>query len=90
MEDRRLDRIEQKIDKLSEVVISMAHVEEKLVTLEEQQGLMLEKIYDTDQKYHKVERRIDANEVTIVIINRLFWIIVTALAGAYVVQTFLG
>jgi hypothetical protein len=90
MEDRRLDRIEQKIDKLSEVVISMAHVEEKIVSLEEHQDLMLEKIYDADQRYHAVERRIDSNEVTIQVINRIFWIAVTALTGAYLVQNFVS
>ena len=33
-DDRRLDRIEEKIDRLSETVISLARAEEKLIALE--------------------------------------------------------
>lgn len=88
--DRRLDRIEQKIDKLSEVVISMAHVEEKIANLEEHQSLVLEKIYDAETRHNAMDRRVSSNEVTIKVINRVFWILTTALltggVGTYLVN----
>jgi hypothetical protein len=89
--DRRLDRIEQKIDKLSEVVISMAHVEEKLANLEEHQSLILEKIYDADTRHFEMDRRVSSSEITIKVINRIFWILVTALitgaVGSYLLAS---
>jgi hypothetical protein len=87
-ENRRLEVIENKIDRLSEVVISMARVEEKIANIEENQQQFLEKIYAGESKVTALEKRVDSNEITTKVIERIFWIGITALVGAYLVNVF--
>lgn len=76
--DQRLDRIESKIDKLAETVISLARAEEKLISLEEDRQATHERFEKHENRITNVEKKVDENEVTVKVINRLFWIIVTA------------
>lgn len=89
-DDKRLDRIEEKIDKLAETVISLARAEEKLVALEDDRQIIHERIDKQNNRIATVEKKTDENEVTIRVINRLFWIIVsagiTALAAYITIQ----
>ena len=88
MEDQRLDRIEIKLDKLTEAVTAIARVEEK--------------IYASSQKIDRLEYRLDVNEgeldnlkgivslntVTVKASERIFWIIFSAFVslGVYFLQ----
>ncbi len=78
----RLDRIEQKIDQMSEAIIALARAEEKIITLTEfgkQQG---EQILTLINRVDKLEELVRKNASTVEIINRLFWIITAAAATA--------
>lgn len=83
----RLDRIEQKIDKMSEIVITLARAEEKLINLEIARNRQEEVNDAVDERLSEVERLSNDNEVTIRVINRIFWILVSAglvaLVGRY-------
>lgn len=83
----RLDRIEQKIDKMSEIVITLARAEEKLINLEIARTRQEEVNDAVDERLSEVERLSNDNEVTIRVINRIFWILVSAglvaLVGRY-------
>lgn len=82
-ETHRLDRIEAKIDKLSETVISLARAEEKLISLENDKKFLMERMVKNEEKIEVVEKKVDETSVTIRVINRLFWIvIVAAVTGA--------
>lgn len=85
-EDKRLDRIEEKIDKLSETVISLARAEEKLVMLEDDRKTINERLNRHSDRIDDIETKVDETAVTIKIVNRLFWIIMTAVSGALAAQ----
>lgn len=88
VENSRLDRIEEKIDKLSETVISLARAEEKLIALTEDNKDTRERLRDMENRVTDVDRKIDNYAVTVKVINRIFWIVVsvsaTVLAGSFV------
>jgi exonuclease VII large subunit len=77
-EDTRLDRIEAKIDKLSETVISLARAEEKLISLENDKKFLMERMLKNEEKVDQIEKKVDETNVTVRVINRLFWIVVVA------------
>jgi vacuolar-type H+-ATPase subunit E/Vma4 len=81
--DGRLDRIEQKIDKLSEAIISIARAEEKLVALENDKKFLMKRLVEIDQRVVNVEKKTDDNTSAISIIQKITWIAVsTAVASA--------
>ena len=81
MNDHRLSRMEDKLDKLSEAVVSMARMEERIITVFNRMDTM-------DEYFKKMDERMDRIEIinaergkTIAFAERLFWILVTACAG---------
>ena len=88
MEDQRLNRIEEKLDKLTEAVTAIARVEEK--------------IYASTKRIDRLEYRLDVNEgeldnlkgivtqnsMTVKASERIFWIIFSAFVslGVYFLQ----
>jgi hypothetical protein len=77
-ETHRLDRIEAKIDKLAETVISLARAEEKLIALESDKNFIMERMLKNEEKVDNLEKKVDETNVTVRVINRLFWIVVVA------------
>jgi ribosome-binding ATPase YchF (GTP1/OBG family) len=78
----RLDRIEEKIDKLSDAIISLARAEEKIATMAEfgkQQG---EQILTLINRVDKLDQVVRENQATVNIINKLFWIVMASAATA--------
>lgn len=78
----RLDRIEVKIDKLSETVIALARAEEKLTSLEQLSYKLTEAVEDHDDRLDKHEARLNSGGVVLNAINRSFWILVVAVLGS--------
>ena len=78
----RLDRIEIKLDKLSEALVSLARAEEKLKSLEKFMHQHMDQILEMGKRLEDVERRVSTNASTINIINKLFWIVMAAAATA--------
>ena len=90
---QRLDRIEEKIDKMTEAVIALARAEEKIVNLDETSRMILQKMVDQDERLRKVEDIQHENESTITAIKSIVWTTVSALitAGAgVIVWIFIG
>ena len=71
MSDVRFDRIEEKLDKLSEAVVRLARMEERLVTIFNR----LEKI---EERVGFVEKASTGNKYTIRLIERIFWIVLSS------------
>jgi len=80
-QSQRLDRIESKIDKLAETVVQMARVEEKLLSLESDKKVIFTKLLRLEEQVEIHDRKIEDSAITVKAINRLFWLIVTALVG---------
>ena len=77
---QRLDRIEQKIDQMSEAIIALARGEEKISTLTEfgkQQG---EQILTLINRVDRLDELVRTNAATVNIINKIFWVVIAAAA----------
>jgi len=78
----RLDRIENKIDKLADAMISVARAEEKLVNMEQKYSAQYDRMNKFSEKLDKLEFIVTQNTATVNTINKLFWIAIVAMAGA--------
>ena len=78
----RLDRIENKLDKLSEAIVSLARAEEKISQMEKFLHQQMELLVDGQRRLEEVERKVMSNATTINVINKLFWIVMAAAATA--------
>ena len=81
---QRLDRIESKIDKLAEAIISLARAEEKLVQLENDKKFLMEKMIKFEERLLQVERNTSETASSLSFISRFFWIGMSAI-GATVI-----
>jgi hypothetical protein len=81
MNDPRLSRMEDKLDKLSEAVISMARMEERLVSVFKRLDRVDEGFNKSDQRMDELEQTSIKRGQTIAFAERLFWIILTGAVG---------
>ena len=78
----RLNRIEDKLDKLSEAIVSLARAEEKISQMEKFLHQQMEMLVDGQKRLDEVEQKVATNATTINVINKLFWIVMAAAATA--------
>tara|TARA_R110001606_G_scaffold389229_1_gene555167 strand:+ start:2889 stop:3191 length:303 start_codon:yes stop_codon:yes gene_type:complete len=82
----RLDRIESKIDKMTEAVIALARAEEKIANLDKSTQILLKRMVEQDERLWVVETAQRENTATIKTIRSLVWTtlsaLITAAAGA--------
>ena len=78
----RLNRIEEKLDKLAEAVVALARAEEKIETLTSFSKQQSEMIIGLGNRVTKVEEMVQSNASTVGIINKIFWIIISTSALA--------
>ena len=76
----RLDRIEEKIDRMSEAIISLARAEEKIATLTDVSRQQAELLAAMEKRIDQVETIVQTNTTVVNIINKIFWIILSAAA----------
>ena len=81
MSDERLSRMEDKLDKLSEAVVEMATMEERLLTI-------FKRLEHMDAAFKKYDDRVDEIENQALIrgqklafAERLFWMVFTGAVG---------
>jgi len=80
-DEKRLDRIEEKIDKLSEAMVLIARTDEKLVAMEQKYGAQYERMNRFSLKLDEIERQVILNAQVSRNISTLFWILITAVTG---------
>ena len=80
--ESRLDKIEDKIDKLTDTMVSMARAEEKITALRTDQNKMFERINRLSVKLDEIQFKVDENARTVNLVNKLFWVAIVAAAGA--------
>ncbi|MAI05387.1 MAG: hypothetical protein CMA07_06715 [Euryarchaeota archaeon] len=81
---QRLDRIEEKIDKLSDAMISLARAEEKLIAIEKNNHNHFERMNKFSQKLDDIEKKVDDNARTVQIINSIVYMVAIATVGVVV------
>jgi tetrahydromethanopterin S-methyltransferase subunit G len=79
---QRLDRIEEKIDKLSDAMISLARAEEKLIAIEKNNHANFDRMNRFSQKLDDIEDKVIDNTRTINVITKMFWLVIGAASVA--------
>ena len=87
--ESRLDRIEQKIDKLADAMISLARAEEKIIALQDDHENMRERINKLSVKLDEIQKTVDDNSRTVGIINKIGMALIVAILGAYVAHVWM-
>mgnify|MGYP003626982633 CR=1 FL=1 len=88
-ETPRLDRIEDKLDKLTEAMILMARTDEKVSALRDDHDNTFQRLNRLSQKLDDIEKKVDDNHRTVRLINKLVYAAIVAAVGAYVAQNFM-
>ena len=79
---QRLDRIEDKLDRLADAMVAMARAEEKLESLQNEHNKMYERVNRLSAKLDDIESGVQENSNTVKVINKLFWVAIIAASGA--------
>ena len=74
-QNSRLDRIEEKIDKLSDAMISLARAEEKLIAIEKNNHANYDRMNRFSQKLDSIEDKVNDNARIINVIQKTFWLV---------------
>ena len=82
--ESRLDRIESKIDKLADAMISLARAEEKIIALQDDHDNMRERLNKLSIKLDEIQKAVDDDARTVGIINKVVYAAMVAAVGAYV------
>lgn len=77
-DEQRLDRIEQKLDKLADAVVSLARMEERMLTLFKRMDSHDGRISKTEEDVDDLKNRVGTNGQALRFAERVFWIVVAA------------
>lgn len=81
MADDRLDRMEEKIDRLSEAIVGLARMEERMVSLFKRMDHFDNSIKKMDERLDEMEKQAIARGQKIAFAERIFWMICTGAVG---------
>lgn len=87
----RLDRIEEKIDKMADAIISLARAEEKIQTLSSFSKQQSTQILNLINRIEDLEKTVIKNQSSLFVINKFLWIVISAVvatvASMYLMNT---
>lgn len=83
-QSHRLQRIEDKVDKLADAMISLARAEEKLVAIEKNNQNHYDRMNKFSVKLDEIERKVDVNAQTVYIINKVVYLIGAAIIAGLI------
>lgn len=78
MTDDRLDRIEKKMDAMAEAIVSLARMEERMVTLFKRMDNYDNTQTQMSERLRTIENGVGSNGQMLRFAERLFWIVVAA------------
>jgi len=84
--DQRLDRIEDKMDKLADALVSIARFEEKMDSYNKYREDSWNRMNKFSEKLDAIEKKCEENAHTVNVINKLFWIAIAVGASAVAAQ----
>lgn len=79
---KRLEKIEDKLDKLSEAVVSIARIEERVTTVLKQNDRLFSNFEKLELRVDKVENQAHINAKTVSVTERFIWIVLSAIVAA--------
>lgn len=80
--ERRLERVEMKIDRLGEALVTMARVEERVTTVLKQTDRFIVRLDSMERRMEDVEIQSSLNKKFVGGAERLTWVIITASIAA--------
>ena len=86
---KRLDRIEEKLDRLTDAMVAMARAEEKIIALQDDHENMRERLNKLSVKLDEIQKTVDDNSRTVGIINKVVYVAVAAAIGTYVTHVWM-
>lgn len=81
MQEDRLDRIEEKLDKMSEAIICLARMEERMVTVFRRLDTFDDLCKKMDSRMDEYEKQSIARGQKIAFAERVFWMVLTGAVG---------
>ena len=84
MSEERLQRIEDKVDKLADVVVGMARVEEKISDLETRRSEGHERLNRMSGKLDEVDAHVISMRERMTIISKVMWLISAGVVTALI------
>jgi uncharacterized protein (UPF0335 family) len=81
LEDNRLDRIEQKLDKLTEAVSQIARVEEQMLAVFKRIDRHEKRLDDQEDDIQRLTEEVLANSYSVKAGERVFWIGIATVAS---------
>ena len=88
-ENARLDRIEEKLDKLGDAMVSIARAEEKLIAMEQKHAAQYDRMNRFSEKLDSIEKTVQQNTNTVDLYNKVVGAAVLAAVGAWATQYFM-
>ena len=74
-EDSRLQRIEEKLDKLADVIVGMARVEEKIADLEIRRTESHERLNKISKKMDDIDTHVISMRERMNVISKVMWVV---------------
>jgi tetrahydromethanopterin S-methyltransferase subunit G len=81
---KRLEKLEDKIDKLSEAIIAIARIEERVTTVLKQNDRFIARLDRLEDRVENVEQKAMLNAKGLGMFERIFWIAISAVASIIV------
>jgi len=84
--EERLQRIEEKLDRLADVVVGMARVEEKIVDLETRRAEGHERLNRISSKMDDIDHHVISMRERMNVISKVMWLIGAGVVTALITQ----
>ena len=79
--NERFDRMEKKLDKLSDAMIDLARTEEKIIAMESDRANITQRLNGHSEKIDSLTEKVNENARVVTNIVKLSWIIVGAVVA---------
>ena len=83
-QDQRLEKIEQKIDRLADAVVSIARIEERVATVLKQNDRFFIRMDKMEERVDAVENKSNLNTRSFSFLERFLWVCVSSGVGLLV------
>tara|TARA_R100001377_G_C3181865_1_gene106975 strand:+ start:162 stop:443 length:282 start_codon:yes stop_codon:yes gene_type:complete len=77
----RLEKIEDKLDKLTEAIVSIARIEERVATVLKQNDRFFVRLDKLETRLDEVETKTATYQSSLVFTERFFWILISTGVG---------